>query len=236
MDPNADDEIEATTTMARLRDGAGRWLALATAVVLVVPLVAWVGDRVAREREAAEVAAAAPALADAVVLVATQGCEGPGGTGSGFAVELGGRAVVLTNRHVVDDAAGVVLRTLDGGPGPQVREVLLAPDEDVAVLVVDAELDTLGTGGDAAPGDAVRLVGFPGARPVTSAGEVTELRGRRVLLSMEVDGGASGAPVVGADDRVVAQVVARTDDGLGVAIPVGAVLRAAADARPAPGC
>lgn len=231
------DEDEVTTPLSRMRDNAGKALAVLLAVLLVVPAGAWLADELAFRRAGDEVAEAAPALADAVVLISNLACDGRNGTGSGFATELDGRPVVLTNRHVVEGASRVSLRTLDGDPGPSVTAVLLSDDDDVAVLELDAALpSSLALAPAPVVDDPVRLVGFPGARPITSSGEVDEVGGARLLLSMQVDGGASGAPVVDADDRVVAQVVARTPEGAGVAIPAPVVARAAAGARPAPGC
>lgn len=237
MEPWDDDEPEATTTMTRLRDRAGRGIAVLLAVLLVVPIGAWAIDGLDFRRQGNDVADAVPALADAVVLVTNLACDGRNGTGSGFVVDLGGQRVVLTNRHVVEGSARVSLRTLDGSRGPTVTGVRISATEDVAVLELDGDPGTpLPLAAPPSVGDAVRLVGFPGARPITTAGEVAASRGDRVLLSMPVDGGASGAPVVDGDDRVVAQVVARTRDGSGVAIPVDRVRDAALGARPAPGC
>lgn len=230
------DETTASTPLARMRDRAGRWLAAVLAAVLVVPLGSWAVDRLLLQRRADAVAAAAPALADAVVLVAAVGCDGRPTTGSGFAVELDGEQVVLTNRHVVDRVTAVSLRTLAGRSGPDVTGVEVATGADVAVLRTATPLpSTLALGDPPLPGDEVRLVGFPGARPVTSTGPVAAVEQGAVLLDLQVDGGASGAPVVDADDRVVAQVFARRDGGLGVATGADRVRDAARGARaPAP--
>lgn len=220
------EEAPPSTPLTRLRDRGGRVLAVVLAVFLVVPAGAWLVDTVAFNREGAEVAEAVPALADAVALVTRLGCDGSTGTGSGFAIEYRGGPALVTNRHVVQGAAEVGLRTLAGGAGPQVVEVLVSPRQDVAVLRLDEGLGSaLAVGDGPTDGDEVRLVGFPGARPITSAGTVTDATADRVLLDIAVGAGASGAPVVDEAGTVVAQVVARQADGSGVAIAAPAVLQ-----------
>lgn len=238
-----DDVDQATTDdgpsglMTSMRDSAGQLLAILLAVLLVVPAGAWAIDVWVFSARGDRVAQAVPELADAVALVTRLGCDGTTGTGSGFAVSVDGRPAVITNRHVVRDASGVGLRTLSGTAGPDVVEVLLAPREDVAVLVLAEPLGSeLTLGEPPRVGDEVRLVGFPGARPVTSAGTVADVRRARAVLDVEVDAGASGAPLVDADGDVVAQVVARTTDGRGVAILVDDLASAITEVEPAPGC
>lgn len=230
-------ETTSSTTLARLRDGAGTWLAWLLAASLLLPVGAWAVDSLVFARLAGNVADAVPALADGVALVNQRGCDGTTGSGSGFAGQLDGRPVVVTNRHVVAASDNVGVRTLDGDAGPEVVEVLLSTLDDVAVLVLDQPLPGALPLGDApGVGDELRLVGFPGARPVTSAGEVVGVEQDRVILGLTADPGASGAPLVDDENRVVAQVVARTRDGSGVAIPVDRVRRALRDLRPMDGC
>ena len=234
---SSSEEETPDTPMIQLRERAGRVIAVVLAIFLVVPAGAWVVETLAFNREGAEVAEAVPELADAVALVRRLGCDGSSGTGSGFAITYDDQPALVTNRHVVIDAAQVGLRALDGGAGPEVTRVLVSPDEDVAVLVLSEPLgSTLGLGGVPRSGDEVRLVGFPGARPITTAGTVDTADRDRVVLDFEVGGGSSGAPVV--DDRgiVVAQVVARRADGSGVAIAAPAVADGIASVVEAPGC
>lgn len=231
------EEETADTPMTRLVERGGRVIAVLLAILLVLPAGAWLVETIAFNREGAQVADAVPELADAVALVTRLGCNGARSTGSGFAIEYEGGPALVTNRHVVLDAASIGLRTLDGGAGPEVTRVLVAPDEDVAVLVLTEGLgSSLGLGAAPGQGDAVRLVGFPGARPITTAGSVAETTTNRVLLGFEVGAGASGAPVVDAAGTVVAQVVARRSDGSGVGIAAPAVADGIASVVPAPEC
>ena len=235
--PPSDDEVTADTPMAQLRERGGRVLAVLLAVFLVLPAGAWLVETVAFNREGAQVADAVPELAGAVALVRRLGCDGSSGTGSGFAITYEGQPALVTNRHVVLGAAQVGLRTLDGGPGPEVTRVLVSRDHDVAVLVLSEGLgSSLGLGSTPLEGDPVRLVGFPGARPITTAGAVDDVAGGRVELGFEVGPGSSGAPVVDEDGTVVAQVVARRADGSGIAIAAPAVADGIASAVEAPGC
>jgi len=235
--PARDEEETPDTPMTQLVERGGRIIAVLLAILLVLPAGAWLIDTIAFNREGAQVADAVPELADAVALVTRLGCNGGASTGSGFAIEYEGGPALVTNRHVVLGAASIGLRTLDGGPGPEVTQVLVAPDEDVAVLVLSEGLgSSLGLGPAPQSGDAVRLVGFPGARPITTEGTVQDVATGRVLLGFEVGPGASGAPVVDHDGTVVAQVVARRSDGSGVAIPAPAVAAGIAAVVPAPEC
>lgn len=231
------EEPAPDTPMTRLREKGGRWIAVLLAVFLVLPAGAWLVDSIAFNRQGARVADAVPELADAVALVTRLGCDGTTGTGSGFAIVYDGRPALVTNRHVVLGASSVGLRELDGGPGPEVSQVLVSPQEDVAVLLLERPLgSSLGLGPAPVAGDDVRVVGFPGARPITTAGTVDDASSSRILLDFEVGPGASGAPVVDDDGAVVAQVVARRSDGLGIATAAPALADGIATVVPAPGC
>ena len=113
------------------------------------------------------------------------------------AITYDGRPALVTNRHVVLGAASVGLRELDGGPGPAVTDVLVSPRQDVAVLLLDEPLgSTLGIGAAPAAGDPVRVVGFPGARPITTAGAVEEAGAPRVAVPTSAVVSRDGKDVV----------------------------------------
>lgn len=235
--PRRDEEETPDTPMTQLRERGGRAIAVLLAVFLVLPAGAWLVESLAFNREGAQVADAVPELSDAVALVQRLGCDGTSGTGSGFAITYDDQPALVTNRHVVLDAAQVGLRTLEGGPGPEVTRVLVSPEQDVAVLVLSEPLgSTLGLGDAPASGDPVRLVGFPGARPITTEGTVAETSRGRVVLDFEVGGGSSGAPIVDERGTVVAQVVARRVDGSGIATSAPAVADGIASLVEAPAC
>lgn len=236
-----EDDLEGhLTPMGRFLQRAKGPLGVVLAVLLVVPmgtgLLQWLvfdraGDRVVEELEGGDLDAA---LVDSVLRVGGSPCEGARSvSGTAFVAMVDGDPLVLTNRHVVEDVAAVGLQQLGGGPGPRVASWRLAEGADVAVLrLADGEdlPPALPLSGDGPrPGDAVRTVGFPSGLPFTAAGSVAEVGGRELLLDMEVDPGASGSPVLGADGTVIGQVFARTAGGRGVATPVGTVVSALDD-------
>lgn len=240
---NGHDDLDGyETTMSRLARRSRGWLALLLAAALVVPGTRWLFDELAFQRSGDAVEEQLgddAALVEAVLLVRSIDCTGRTSTGSGFVTGVGPDTVVLTNRHVVDGARTVSLRRLTGGPSVPVAEHALSPSADVAVLRAgeDTELPApLVLGDDPRVGEQVRLVGFPAAMPYTTAGTVAEVSPRRALLELQTDPGASGSPVVDGDDRVVAQIFARTGDGLGVATTASALREAVEEAEPAPGC
>ncbi|MCC5950110.1 MAG: trypsin-like peptidase domain-containing protein [Nitriliruptoraceae bacterium] len=240
-DPVTDDLDGFRTPLQRVVDRTRGWVALAIVLGLVLPvggvaIAEWVFGRDA-DRLVEELGPDAP-LARAMLLVSTTGCQGQRSTGSAFALAGPGGPVVVTNRHVVADAASITVRPLDGGPARQVRGHRLAIDADVAILDLpsDAVPPALARGAEARAGQDVRVVGFPGGRPALSEGEVAEQRGGRMLLDLRIAGGSSGSPVLDVDGAVVGQVFARASDGRAVATPLSALTTAVRAAVPAPAC
>lgn len=230
------------TAMSRLVARSRGWLALFVAVLLVVPLGGWLLEELAFQRSGDEVGGELGAgdLADSVFLVRTGRCDGTSGSGSGFVTRRDGEAVVVTNRHVVEDGRVIGLRRITGGPALEVTAYRLSDTADVAVLEVadPAELPAALPFGDPVDeGAPVRIVGFPAARPFTTSGAVERADPGRLLVDVRTDPGASGSPLVDSDGRVVGQVFARSEEGFGVATPVGALSEAIASARAVePGC
>jgi S1-C subfamily serine protease len=236
-----DDLDGVETSMSRLVARARGWLALVVVIALVVPFGGWLVDEFAFGSAGSEVEeqlGTDAALADALLLVRSSDCAGRTTTGSAFAVELDGTPVVVTNRHVVEDARTIGVRRLAGGTALQVASHRVSEERDVAVLeLVDAAglPPALTVGDTVVPGDEVRVVGFPAGRPDISSGPVQEAAPGRLVLDLEIDPGASGSPVLDDAGRVVGQVYARTTEGRGVATPLGDLLAAARTAkRPAP--
>ena len=243
-----EDDLEAFRAQrSRRTRRRTRWLAALLAVALVIPTGRWAIDELrfrlsgASVVETLEGERSGAELADTVLLVRAAGCAG-GTTSSGSAFVLatpeGPRLV--TNRHVVEDTRRVGVRSLDGDLNLEVTDIEVSRVADVAVLHVDDDAVlppalALSTG-SVNPGDEVRLVGFPAARPFTTSGEVAEVGPGRLLLDLQVDRGASGSPVVAEDGRVVGQVFAVTRDGLGVATPAGSLPGALEQLEPPRGC
>jgi S1-C subfamily serine protease len=237
------DDLEGVeTTMSRLLARSKGWLALVLALALVLPFGGWLVDEFAfgsAGTEVEEQLGADAELADALLLVRSSDCAGRTTTGSAFAIELDGAPVVVTNRHVVEGARSIAVRPLDGGAALGVAAHRLAAEWDVAVLELSdpgSVPPALAVGATAAPGDEVRVVGFPSGRPSISSGPVAEAAPGRLVLDLTIDPGASGSPVLDDAGRVVGQVHARTADGRGIATPLAALADAARTAEPAEPC
>jgi S1-C subfamily serine protease len=223
--------------MRRFIDRVKPYLGVVVAIALVVPFGAGLvnfllfdraGDRAAEQLAESDIDAA---LVEAVLLVRATQCSAAGiGSGTAFATTLDGEPVLVTNRHVVDDARTVGVQRLGGGPGPRVTSWQLAPGADVAVLRLedDPTLPVLLSLARDEPvvGSEVITVGFPNAMPFTNAGTIAAADDRRLDLDLRVEPGASGSPVLGPDGRVVGQVHSRTDDGNGVATALPALREA----------
>ena len=174
-----------------------------------------------------------------VVRMRSVGCGGLG-TASGFVLD---ETLLVTNRHVVEDAVVLELNTWDG---KSVNAVLtaVAYADDLAVVRVAEPLPVSGrlAATDASAGERVTVVGYPHGGPLLeSTGELIEyapLEGRQAAsevmrLSAIVQPGNSGGPVLAADGSVVG-VVFGTEPatGNGLAIPASAVRRMLEESRP----
>ena len=141
------------------------------------------------------------------------------GTGSGFFVS--GDGWILTNHHVVGEAAEVEVRAEDGQIRPA-RVVKVDADADLALLKVDyspkAWLPLASS--DATMGTSVFTIGFPnadvqGVAPKFTDGRVSSLSGIRddalqYQISVPVQPGNSGGPLVDIKSgKVVGVVVAK---------------------------
>jgi len=236
------------TPMRRLHERTKVVLGVILAIALVIPLGAGLLDRLgflrAEDRVLDELADddLDVALTESVLRVGGARCAGAGSTsGTAFALELEGQALLVTNRHVVEDLRAVGLRRLDGSAGPRVAAWQLSASADVAILLLEdgqSMPPTLGLSPRPAEvGDDVRTVGFPAGMPYTTAGQVAAVEGTRLLLDVEVSGGASGSPLLDRSGQVVGQIFARTSEGRGVATRAGTVVSALDDlGEPRSGC
>lgn len=216
-------------------------LGLIIAAAMLVPAGGWVLDRLALRAAGDAVLEALGEDADLAAslrLVRSVDCVGRATSGSAFALETAGGTVLVTNRHVVDQARSTVVQPLDASSGETVTGVLLSSIADVAVLeVADGALPPpLEVGPAGTVGQEVISVGFPGTRPTFREGRIDRVEPTRIVLGLEVAGGASGSPVLDQDGAVVGQVFARTSDGRGLATPIELVEAAIAEAAPATPC
>lgn len=161
-----------------------------------------------------------------VVRVLGTAC-GLGIEGSGWAAEPG---IVVTNAHVVAGEDDTTVTTQEGATLPA-TPVHYDPENDLALLRVETELQPLAIASEPKPGTAGAVLGYPENGPYAAAparlGE-TRLtisddsygRGpvRRPIASLrgEVRSGNSGGPLVDDRGRVLGTVFAATTSG-----PVG---------------
>jgi TPR repeat protein len=140
--------------------------------------------------------------------------------GSGFFITEDG--FLLTNSHVVDTASRLVVVT---GQGRKPARLLKADKvNDLAVLKVSGTFDSLplASSGKVRLGEAVFTIGFPdpdvqGVEPKLTRGEISSLAGiqddpRHFQISVPVQPGNSGGPLVDMAGNVVGIAVARLSD------------------------
>jgi S1-C subfamily serine protease len=180
-----------------------------------------------------------------VVRVLGTAC-GLGVEGSGWVAAPG---LVVTNAHVIAGEEDTTVNTIDGASLEAVP-VRYDPDNDLAVLRIDAPIPSLPLAPDPRRGTAGAVLGYPenGPYAVSAArmGETSTVISEdaygngpieRVIASLRgrVRGGNSGGPLVDAGGRAMATVFAATTSGPpgGFAIP-NDVVRAALTESAAP--
>ena len=165
------------------------------------------------------------------------------GSGSGFMITP---QVLATNYHVIADAPSDSFEVyfpdaFDQNIGPfEARLVRESPDRDLALLRIDAELPALEVDQDYVfrRGQDVVIIGSPGLfkgqnvlpNAVTKGvlSSQTTLTGQEVhQLSLAVNPGNSGGPVLGMDGRVIGVVVAKSlsEEAIGFSIPATELAR-----------
>lgn len=182
---------------------------------------------------------AAPAVA---LVVTSSGTSGGGGTGSGIVIS--GDGYIVTNHHVVSDAAEISVVLYDG---LQHTAQLVGSDRlsDLAVLKIRAEelpFVSFGSSDDMRPGDLVSVIGNPlGSdlsntittgvisginRDITIEGTVGDITMTVLQTSCAVNPGNSGGPLLNEYGMVVGIISSKimgnrtqTAEGLGFAIP-----------------
>jgi TPR repeat protein len=140
-------------------------------------------------------------------------------TGSGFFVTSDGH--FITNHHVVADAVRIRVRTAAGTfPAAVIRS---DPTNDIAILKVQGEFRALPVRGSRGLklADHVATLGYPnpdlqGVASKYSSGEVAALSGpgddpRFLQISVPIQSGNSGGPLVDTSGRVVGVVVSQLD-------------------------
>jgi S1-C subfamily serine protease len=170
--------------------------------------------------------------------------EVPEGAGSGFIWDKGGR--IVTNFHVVRGASGAQVTLADHSTYPA-RVVGLSPNNDLAVLQIDAPADKLrpiliGTSHDLQVGQQVLAIGDPFGLDQTLTTGIISALGRSIQsptghpisnviqTDAAINPGNSGGPLVDSSGRLIgvnAAIVSPSGSsaGIGFAIPVDTVNR-----------
>jgi len=160
------------------------------------------------------------------------------GHGSGVLISKDG--LILTARHVVEDARLLAVQ-LPGSDRPLPAEVVYTDKErDISFVVVAADtpqyLELPAKKPKLSVRETVYVVGYPldasRTRPQSEQGIVSGvLPDGSLQLGIALNPGNSGGPVVDAKERFIGIAVARADpaagaQGIGVAVPVEHILRA----------
>jgi len=161
------------------------------------------------------------------------------GTACGLGVEgsgwVGGPGLIVTNAHVIAGEDDTTVTT-QGGASLDATPVHYDPENDLALLHVDAELPALSLAPDPTSGTSAAVLGYPENGPYAEAparlGETRDTisedsygRGpiRRPITSLRgsVRSGNSGGPLVDNRGRVLGTVFAATTTGAsgGFAVP-----------------
>jgi hypothetical protein len=168
---------------------------------------------------------------DSVVRVLGTAC-GLGVEGSGW---VAGPGLVVTNAHVVAGEDDTTVTTREGA-SLDATPVYYDPENDLALLHVDAEIPSLSVAPDPPSGTSAAVLGYPENGPYAESparlGETRETisedsygRGpvRRPIASLRgsVRSGNSGGPLVDSRGRVLGTVFAATTTGTpgGFAVP-----------------
>lgn len=168
----------------------------------------------------------------------------PQGSGSGFIWDDDGH--VVTNFHVIAHAESAVIRTADGLEYPA-ELVGSAPDQDLAVLRIDAPIGTLtplsvGRSNDLRVGQSTFAIGNPfGLDHTLTTGvisaldrEMQSISGRTIFGVIQTDAainpGNSGGPLLDSAGRLIGVNSAIESPsgayaGIGFAVPVDTVNR-----------
>ena len=181
------------------------------------------------------------AAAASVAKIHVDGCEGGGGTGSGWIARDG---VVVTNAHVVDKAREVGVQLRGKGATYDAEVIWFDKVNDIAILRTPevSGVPALRIGPDPKAGTYAAALGYPGGGPYTvkpaRTGEVTrdpafKLEGKALRVkvipfrAVGAGPGSSGGPIVDRDAQVRGMIFAGKAGGnVGVAVPTKGIRRA----------
>jgi S1-C subfamily serine protease len=179
------------------------------------------------------------------VRIRNVGCDSLS-TGSGFAIDA---TTLITNRHVVANAAAIQISTYDGRDIAATAATTAAL-ADLAIVRTAAALPAFPDLADRDPvrGDTISVVGYPlgGELTVTTGkviGETTDPLhanlGEVLVTDAQVEPGSSGSAVLDSSGRVVGVVYAKNAGNQSYVVPVSTLKKLLADSSSfstAPAC
>ena len=153
-------------------------------------------------------------------------------TGTGFLVSSDGK--LITNHHVIENAASAVARAENGGQFTVEGVLADDPKNDLVLLKLkgkDLPFLTLGNSDKIEVGTRIAVIGSPlGLEGTLSEGIVSAVRDllgeQRILqVTAAISPGSSGSPVLKADGDVigVAMALLREGQSLNFAVPAVAI-------------
>lgn len=156
--------------------------------------------------------------------------------GTGFMLDA---HTVVTNRHVVEDAATITLSTYDGNEY-QASGSVIAQIADLALVFVDEDLEFAAPLADEGPalGDMLDVVGYPLGGPLSTLtgpfqGQVPDSLGKQRddvdMVGVSAEHGNSGSAVVNAEGDVVGVLYATDENGESFAVTLESLTRFLAD-------
>lgn len=144
----------------------------------------------------------------------------PKSSGSGFFISQDG--FLLTNQHVIENPVKIVIQTKQGTFPAQVVKADAA--NDIALLKVSGAFQPspVAPSRNVRLGDSIFTIGFPnidvqGVEPKLTKGEISSLGGiqddpRQFQVSLPVQPGNSGGPLIDRNGNVIGLVTAKLDD------------------------
>ena len=146
-------------------------------------------------------------VSPSLVYIKAQGLDGSAMQGSGFIVELDGKRLLLTNRHVVKGAEKVFAGTDTEALVPTLG-YRINTDLDLAVIDCPKGLNAPAlklASTSPNPGAEVTALGFPlGISKVITRGIISSVEDQYVLFDAPISSGNSGGPLVNQFGEVVA--------------------------------
>lgn len=167
-----------------------------------------------------------------VMIITFDDNDQPLSIGSGFYIS--GDGLILTNYHVIENAASALVRGTDSDERlPVAKVVMIGPDYDLAIIQVKTISNSVSLGDDISlqVGEKIIAIGNPeGLQGTVSEGIISGFRKideefRIIQITAPISPGSSGGPLFNKDGEVVGVTTAYLSSGqnLNFAIPIHAM-------------